>query len=448
MSLPPRYRENVAERWARLVYTWLLALLYPLMPLYLFKRARKQPEYGQDWAQRFFGATGLPPARGARMWVHAVSVGETHAIAPLVLAWEKAHPGTEWVFTSTTPTGRETAKQVFRDLANRHHVYLPYDLPFAVNRFYRELGAHMGWLVETELWPNLIAAAPAHGVLLSLINARVSPHTGESLLKWPRLSKPALGQLAAVVAQTAEDADWFERVGRSADAVAGNLKFDVQPRPELIALGQSWRARWGSAPVLLAASTREGEEPALLAAWQAAISGWNGQDAPMPRLLVVPRHPQRFAEVAGYFENAGFHVSRRSQNYPSPLEGDNRPVVWMGDSMGEMPAYYACSDVAFMGGSWQPLGGQNLIEACACDCPVLLGPHTFNFAKASDDALAVGAAKRFGDIGQAMRWAFERMQGGDDFAVLRESARQYAAAHRGAAVRTMSVLEALPAKPM
>jgi len=443
MSVPVRYRESLTERLARLIYTVLLALLYPVMPLYLLKRARKQPEYGGDWAQRFFGSTGLTPAGAARMWVHAVSVGETHAIAPLVLAWEKAHPGTEWVFTSTTPTGRETARQVFRDLPRKHHVYLPYDLPFAVNRFYRELGAQMGWLVETEWWPNLIAAAPVHGVLLSLINARVSPHTGESLLKWPRLSKPALGQLAAVVAQTAEDAHWFERVGRSADAVAGNLKFDVQPRPELLALGQSWRTRWGSAPVLLAASTREGEEPGLLTAWQTAIAKWTGPAQAKPRLLVVPRHPQRFAEVAGYFESAGFWVSRRSQDFPQPPAGDERPVVWMGDTMGEMPPYYSLADVALLGGSFEPLGGQNLIEAAACGCPLIMGPHTFNFLEAAQQAEAAGAARRVPDMAAAVSAAQDLALLAPSRQAMSAAALAFAQAHKGAAQRVAGLVKGL-----
>lgn len=430
-------RETLRQRLARWAYTMLLACLYPLMPLYLLKRGRQQPAYRKQWAQRFLGATGLPPAQGPRVWVHAVSVGETHAIAPLVLAWHAAHPETEWVFTSTTPTGRETAQHVFRDLGKRHHVYLPYDLPFAVSRFYRELHAHMGWLVETELWPNLLAAAHHFAVRLCLINARVSPRTGEQLGRWPALSQPALQRLSVIAAQTAADAAWFERLGRPVDVVAGNLKFDVQPRPELLAQGRSWRAIWGDAPVVLAASTREGEEPLLLAAWEAHLQSWTGR---VPRLLVVPRHPQRFAEVADLFESAGYFVSRRSADFPSAPPEQVQRCIWLGDSMGEMPAYYASADLALMGGSWEPLGGQNLIEACACDCPVLLGPHTFNFAKAAGDAIDTGAALRFENMGQAIAWLTTQFQPGDALPSLRQAATAYAAAHRGATARTVAAL--------
>jgi 3-deoxy-D-manno-octulosonic-acid transferase len=414
-----------------------LCLLLPIMPVYLWHRARKQAEYRGDWSQRFLGATGFPVQSQSRMWVHAVSVGETHAIAPLVLLWNAKFPQTRWVFTSTTPTGRATAQQVFKDIASADFVYLPYDLPFAVSRFLREVQPRMGWLVETELWPNLLAGARARGIPMALLNARVSPNTARQLLKMRALSVPALARLSVVVTQTAQDADIFRQLGRPEDLIAGNLKFDVQPKPALLALGQQWRQNWGDAPVLLAASTREGEEPELLAAWQLAVGQWGYAQ---PRLLVVPRHPQRFEEVAQLFGTAGFFVSRRSQGFPQPDQADT-PVIYLGDSMGEMPAYYACSDIAFMGGSWQPLGGQNLIEACACDCPVLLGPHTFNFAKAADDALAVGAALRFDHLTAAMQWTARRLSSEGDFELEKDAAIAYARQHRGAASKTFTVLQ-------
>lgn len=432
--------ESLGQWLARGVYTLVLCLLWPLMPLYLWKRARRQPEYRGDWSQRFWGASGLRPSREPRMWVHAVSVGETHAIAPLVLRWNAAYPGTRWLFTSTTPTGRATARQVFQSIDGADFVYLPYDLPHAINRFFRQTRPQMGWLVETELWPNLLAGAARHRVPMALLNARVSPSTGRQLLRLRALSVPALARLSVVVTQTPEDAAFFRQLGRPEDAVVGNLKFDVQPKPELLALGHRWRDEWGQVPVLLAASTREGEEPDLLAAWQALRGQLTGSGAEATRLLIVPRHPQRFDEVTGLFSQAGFFVSRRSQAFPAPTD-PNQAVVYLGDSMGEMPAYYACADIAFMGGSWQPLGGQNLIEACACDCPVLLGPHTFNFAKAAEDAVAAGAAKRFADLSAAMAWALGQLQAGGRFGAEREAAKAYARQHQGAADKTFKVVQ-------
>ncbi|MCE2679382.1 MAG: 3-deoxy-D-manno-octulosonic acid transferase [Burkholderiales bacterium] len=430
--------ETLKQRLARWAYTFLLLLILPLVPFYLWKRARKQPAYRQDWAQRFFGATGLPRISEKRMWVHAVSVGETHAIAPLVFMWEKHHPGTQWVFTSTTPTGRETAQQVFRDIANKRFVYLPYDLPWAVHRFLKQLNARMGWLVETELWPNLLHGAERKNLPMALLNARVSPTTAEQLQRYRALSEPALGRLGVVICQTQADANAFSGLGRVPDAVAGNLKFDVNPKPELLDLGRTWRQQWDTSTVFLAASTREGEESLLLQAWQHQLSA--ALPTALPALLVVPRHPQRFAEVADLFESAGFFVSRRSEGFPKPQVA-GMPAVLMGDSMGEMPAYYASADIAFMGGSWAPLGGQNLIEACACDCPVLLGPYTFNFAKASEDALTVGAALRFENISDAMDWAVSKRMTGASFTTERSAAQAYAKQHRGAAITSFTVLQ-------
>jgi 3-deoxy-D-manno-octulosonic-acid transferase len=238
--------------------------------------------------------------------------------------------------------------------------------------------------------------------------------------------RPAARQLAAVLAQTALDAERLRAAGATHVEVCGNLKFDMTPNPKLLARGLEWRQAL-QRTVVLAASTREGEEAALLAAWRQ-------QPEPRPLLVIVPRHPQRFDEVASLVSNTGFVLARRSAWHALPPAEDAAADVWLGDSMGEMPLYYAMADVALLGGSFAPLGGQNLIEAAACGCPVVMGPHTFNFAEAARLSLAARASVRVGDIEEAAGRAIQLAQNGDRNAWV-ERALAFSQAHRGATAR-------------
>jgi 3-deoxy-D-manno-octulosonic-acid transferase len=291
--------------------------------------------------------------------------------------------------------------------------------------------------METEIWPNVLAAARARGVPMILVNARLSERSRRRGARVDALLRPAFEGLAAALAQSDADATRLRDAGVASVGVVGNLKFDLAPDPAVQALGTRWKERVDR-PVVLAAITREGEEALVLAAWHAA-------PLPRPLLVIVPRHPQRFEAVAELVVSAGFTLARRStwQGLPPPEAA--RADVWLGDSMMEMPAYYALADVALLGGSFLPFGGQNLIEAAACGCPVVMGPHTFNFTAAATLSLAAGASLRVANITEAVNAALALL-GSDDLARRAAAALSFAASHRGAAVRaTARIVDVLNA---
>ncbi len=408
---------------ARLTYSFVLYLLTPLIWLRLLWRARRQPEYLQRLGERYGFYGKRPP--GPLLWVHAVSVGETRAAQPLVEALQRRWPAHRILLTGMTPTGRQAAREVYGDRVVQ--AYLPYDYPGAVDRFLRHFSPEFGVLMETEVWPNLLAAARRRGVPVMLANARLSARSARGYGRIGALARPAFASLAGVAAQTADDAARLAELGVAPVEVCGNLKFDVQPPADKLALGRQWRAALGERPVWLAASTREGEEELVLQAWRSV--------APGALLVLVPRHPQRFAEVAALLGARGIEFARRSEGLPGPASR-----VWLGDSMGEMAAYYALADLAFVGGSLLPLGGQNLIEAAACGCPVLVGPHTFNFKQATEDALAAGAALRVADA-DALGVAVDRLLADETaLAGMREAAQSFARAHQGATGRMLALI--------
>lgn len=391
-------QKNLCENsnMTRTVYTFLLYLLLPFTPFKLLWRARNQPEYLQHWRERygFYSNSSNKPV----IWLHCVSVGETRAAAPVVKTLLQQYPSHQILLTHTTPTGRATGEQLFGDSVTR--VYLPYDVPFAVNRFLKHFKPAVGVLMETELWFNLIAACKQHQTPILLINARLSEKSARGYAKLGNLTREGLQSLSAIGAQTSQDAERLQALGSSNKvagnmgtgniSVMGNLKFDVEPPQDALTNGEKLRADLGATnrPVFLAASTRadnnDNEESLILE----AIAKAN-----IPNLLtiIVPRHPQRFDEVENIIKKCGFIYQRRS-NLATRANQDIQVIL--GDSMGEMFTYYAACDVAFIGGSLLPLGGQNLIEACTMGKPVLIGPHTFNFAAICDDAVENGIALR------------------------------------------------------
>lgn len=408
----------------RFLYSLLLYLITPLIWLRLLWRARKQPEYLQNLAERY--GFYRQPAPQNLIWVHAVSVGETRAAQPLVEGLHAQWPDHRILLTGMTPTGRDAGQQVYGDKVIQ--AYLPYDYPGAVDRFFRHFAPGFGVLMETEIWPNLLAAGKRHQVPIFLANARLSVRSARGYGRFSAIAGPAFSALTGVAAQTEGDAERIAALGAKAVEVCGNLKFDVTPPAEKIALGQTWRAAIGQRPVWLAASTREGEEPLVLEAWRRV-------NVPDALLVLVPRHPQRFDEVAALLAQQGVKSIRRSVGLPT---ADTQ--VWLGDSMGEMAAYFALADLAFIGGSLLPLGGQNLIEAAACDCPVVVGPHTFNFKQATEDAIAAGAAVRVDDpemLAPTVNWIFGQKI---KLAEMREAAGQFARAHQGAAGRMLALI--------
>lgn len=411
---------------ARALYNLALLALLPYVWLHLFLRSRKQPEYLEHLGERFGRYAAAP--QQPLIWLHAVSVGETRAAAPIVAALKARYPGHRILLTHMTPTGRRASEELFGDGVLR--AYLPYDYPLAVRRFLAHFRPAVGVIMETELWPNLVAACKAGGIPLLLANARLSEKSARRYARFPNLTREALRGLAAIAAQTESDAARLRALGAPQVEVLGNVKFDLLPPPEQLALGEALRRRMGPRPVLLAASTREGEEALLFAALAKRPLG-------EALLVVVPRHPQRFEEVAALAARHGFAAQRRSEN--APVAAGTQ--VLLGDSMGEMFAYYAACDIAFVGGSLLDYGSQNLIEPCAVGRPVLIGRSTYNFSLAAEQALECGAARQVGTAEELLGAADALLR--DEAARRRmgEAGREFAARHRGATARTVALIE-------
>lgn len=376
----------------RIPYTIGLWLLLPYIFFHLLWRARKQPEYLKHVTERFgfYGSRSSKPV----IWLHTVSVGETRAAASLVQHLRESYPDYQLLLTHTTPTGRAASEQLYGDDVLR--VYLPYDYPFAVRRFLEHFQPRIGILLETEIWFNLIHACHAAHNPLLLLNARLSEKSAARYARYPNLTGSGLRELCAIAAQSQDDAARLTALGGRNVSVMGNLKFDIEPPPAMLELGTQLRTQFGQdRKIFLAASTREGEEALLLdAIKQTDISNL--------LTVIVPRHPQRFDDVATLLTQHGIRFQRRSAD--RPVAPDTQVVL--GDSMGEMFAYYAACDLAFIGGSLLPFGGQNLIEACIVGKPVIVGPHTYNFTQASELAVASGAAVRIqntADLAQTLQ---------------------------------------------
>ncbi|MDR0996858.1 MAG: lipid IV(A) 3-deoxy-D-manno-octulosonic acid transferase [Zoogloeaceae bacterium] len=369
----------------RFLYSLLITLALPFIFLRLIFKARRQRAYLADWRERF--ACCRKPPTAPVLWLHAVSLGETRAAFPLIDALLARHPGHTLLLTHMTPTGRAAAAEKYGANVRVRQTWLPYDTPWLMRRFFRTFEPETGILMETEIWPNLVAEAARARVPLLLANARLSARSAKGYAKVAALLRPALSTLR-IAAQSRADARRFRALGAPPGQVfvCGNLKFDLTIPPELLERGGRWRAALNGRPVWLAASTREGEERLLLAVHQRLL-------ARFPDLLfvLVPRHPERFGDIARQIAAAGLSCHRKSR------QAADRAQVWLGDSLGELPAYYAMAQVAFIGGSLLPLGGQNLIEAAACGTPTLIGPSVFNFSEAVRQAKKFGAARQIAD---------------------------------------------------
>jgi 3-deoxy-D-manno-octulosonic-acid transferase len=401
---------------------WFLAL--PWIRRYLKKRARQAPAYLEHWDERF-GRAVTPISRNA-IWVHAVSVGETRAALPLITALKERWPGVPLLVTQMTPTGRATALQLYGDEAEVR--YLPYDFPDAVQRFIEVYRPKFGVLMETELWPNLIHAARQAGVPLFLANARLSAKSLKGYRRITWLIRPAVRALTAIAAQSDDDAQRLALLGADRIAVCGNTKYDFTPPQDQLVLGDQFRQLMGRRQVLVCASTRQGEELLILQAWKQQTSDC--------LLILVPRHPERFNEVGALAQEHGFSVQYRSDG--KPVEPSTR--VWIGDSMGEMFAYYRAADLVFIGGSLLPLGGQNLIEPASIGIPVLMGPSTFNFSQASRLAFACQAALQVEDASDLVVKVNELLGDPDRRCAMHEAALDFSVAHRGASRRIVEMI--------
>ena len=410
----------------RFLYSCLMWVLVPLLWLKLQLRARREPVYGQAIAERF-GYYGETAQTGA-LWIHAVSLGETRAIRSLVKALRLAHPDLRLLLTHGTATGRSEGVSLLRK--GDVQAWLPWDTPAAVGRFLRHFQPRLGVLIDTEVWPNLSAIAQQQGIPLVLVNARLSERSCRKAQRWSALAKPAFSGLSAVWAQTEEDAKRLRSLGAPVNAVMGNLKFDAVPDPQLLATGQAWRNALNARPVVLLAISREGEEAMFLQTLQQ-----HPEYLQQAQWWIVPRHPQRFEEVADLLQASGLPWQRRSQ-WSAPQEAG----LVLGDSLGEMPLYYGVASVALLGGSFAPLGGQNLIEACACGCPVVMGPHTFNFKQAAQWAIDAQAGVRCNGMVTAMAQALSIALDKPHQHKMAHAAQLFASSHQGAVAHCVTAL--------
>ena len=407
------YIPHQPHPWVRRLYALCLYVLLPIVPLYLLWRGRKQPEYRQHWAERFacYRQSRIAPQK-RRIWLHAVSLGETRATAPLVHAFFARNTDAHIILTHTTPTGRASGQELFASYlqdGRMTQVYAPYDLNPLLNRFFKTFAPTDVWIMETEVWPNLMAQCVQRNIPASLINGRMSEKTLNQTLKWRALMGGAYAGFTHVCAQTETDAQRYRAIG-VVDAqltVTGNLKFDMHVPTEQVAAGERIKGLLTNTRVIMLASSREGEEQL----WLDAIAEFERTNSQMaqsqPRIQwwIVPRHPQRFDEVMTLLKNTGKNVVRKSELDIQPIAQQISALAQadmvLGDTMGEMFAYYAIADVVLMGGTWLPYGGQNFLEPMALGKTTFVGRSTFNFEQIAQQAVLEKMLFQFDNITQA-----------------------------------------------
>ena len=359
----------------RWLYTLAFYLAVPILLLRLRKRVKKNPAYRERVAERFGLYPPGKPLQGA-LWFHTVSVGEFLAAKPLIDRIAQSYPNAPILITTMTPTGSERVQQAYSELlasGRIHHVYLPYDLPDALNRFLKRFNPKLLVIMETELWPNMIHFTQRRGVPIIVANARLSEKSAEGYRKILPLFRPMMREVALIAAQSDADGERFVELGLPPRhlQVTGTIKFDMDIKPDTLAAAQALRESWGgSRKVYIAASTHQGEDEQVLEAYLYLRS-----EVPESLLVLVPRHPERFEDVAKLVEARGLNLSRISQQEPVTPETE----VVLGDTMGDLLTLLGASDVAFIGGSLVPVGGHNMLESLAMGTPALTGPHVFNF---------------------------------------------------------------------
>ncbi|EWC42277.1 3-deoxy-D-manno-octulosonic acid transferase [Pseudomonas stutzeri] len=375
----------------RTLYSLLFHLGLPLVFLRLLWRAWRAPAYSRRIGERF--AVGLPPLRSGGIWVHAVSVGESIAAAPMIRELMTRYPQLPITVTCMTPTGSERIQALFGDSVQ--HCYLPYDLPWAAARFLDRIRPKLAVVMETELWPNHIHQCARRGIPVALANARLSERSARGYARFARLTAPMLAELSLVAVQTAVEAERFRQLGARPECVevTGSIKFDLTVDPALLARATALRGQWAAQarPLWIAASTHAGEDEIILDAHRQLLA-----QQPQALVILVPRHPERFGSVVELCRKAGFATLRRSTGEAV----DAGTQVLVGDTMGELLFLYALADIAFVGGSLVPNGGHNLLEPAALGKPVLSGPHLFNFLEISAQLRDAGALREVQDADQ------------------------------------------------
>lgn len=424
-------RMDLTERFLRGLYSAVLYVLTPVTVYHLIWRGFRFREYFQRWNERY--ASYPQPARQVDVWLHAVSMGEVNAAAPVVDALRKAHPEWRWLITTITPTGSARVHALWGD--GVEHVYVPYDLPGAVARFLRHYRPRLALVMETELWPNLLFGCRDHGIPTYLLNARLSARS----LRGYRVLAPLIARvvrtLRRIGAQSSADAARFIALGAAREGVVdtGNLKFDIAVPEGLDGFVRTFSDKLGRRPVWIAASTHEEEEAAVVSIHRRLRERW-----PDLLLLWAPRHPERFGRVAEQAQAAGWKVATRTKS-SWPGAGDDVFVI---DTMGELMAFYACAEAAFVGGSLQPVGGHNLLEPAAVGTAIVTGPHLHNFVEISrrlQEAGALVVADDADGIAQALGELLADPQARGRIA---EAGRALVEQGRGALARTLQMIDA------
>ena len=412
----------------------------------LLWRSLRAPAYARRWSERFGFIPEIGGAQSAGnkqiIWIHAVSVGESLAAVPLIRALREIYPEAKLVVTTTTPTGSEQVNKVFG--ASVYHVYAPYDLPDALSRFFSRIKPSILIIMETELWPNLIYKCRAMDVPVVVANARLSEKSAAGYRKIAWLVRGMMANITLVAAQSEFDAERFIGLGldKKKAVITGNIKFDLQIDGTLRDEAASIKALWlkdGSRPVWLAASTHQGEDGVILEAFAQVI-----RRLPDVLLVLVPRHPERFDDVAALCVNGGFNLARRSEQSPVDTSPINRSTqILLGDTMGELLAFCGASDIAFVGGSLVPVGGHNLIEPAAWAIPILTGPHLFNFAEVASKLDEAGGMEICANSEQLAESVLRLLEHPVEYRAMAEAARSVAESNRGALSKLLSTLSAL-----
>jgi 3-deoxy-D-manno-octulosonic-acid transferase len=411
----------------RFLYSLLLYLLIPVALARLVWRGLRNRGYWHRWAERFGFVQRLA---GPVIWVHAVSVGEVRASAPLVKALAGDYPGYTMLITTMTPTGSATIRELFG--AAVAHCYVPYDLPTAVRRFLSRTRPRLALVMETELWPNLFHQCHVRGIPLMLANVRMSEKSARGYRRFAGFTHATLANVTRVGAQAEADAARLRALGATQIEVTGSIKFEMEVPADLAAKAAALRSSFGERPVWVAASTREGEEEFVLAAFARLRERF-----PDLLLVLVPRHPERFDSVARLSQQRGFRIERRSEHKEAVAP---ETAILIGDTMGELLLFHASAEVAFIGGSLVPLGGQNLLEAAAVGTPVVFGPHMFNFSDISRMAVERGAGRQVQDAVELASAVAGYLENRSARRAAGAAGQRMVAENRGALAKTLALL--------
>ena len=416
----------------RLLYNLLIWLLQLPVAAYWLFRGLINRSYRNRFGQRF--GWGYPTLERC-IWIHAVSVGEVQAAIPLIRAAVRRFPRHPMLVTTVTPTGAARVQAVFGDTVR--HSYIPFEMPLAVDNFFASVKPELALIMETEIWPNLYRGCGIRQIPLILVSARISPRSVGGYRRLLPLIRDTLSHGIIIAAQSEADAESFRSLGANPERtwVTGNIKFDIELPPDLIANGDDVRRQvFGDRPVWIAASTHDQEERQVLAAHRQLLA-----EHPDLLLVLIPRHPERFPQVRELIERESFECVARSEK----RRCNATTQVFLGDTMGEVPLFYAASDVAFVGGSLVPIGGHNLLEPAAVGLPVITGPHVFNGQEIADMFVDLGACRMVADATQLAAAVGELIRDPQTAAALGAKAMQLVQRNRGALANLLGLLDPL-----